>query len=63
MLHYNYIKEGQSVKYCGHKCTVVKKSIDNDGIYHLTLVYPNPLMMDVTCFEQSDDGEFNNIEP
>lgn len=61
MAHYNDIKEGQAVKYFGHDCKVEEKTQGKDGIYYVTMSYPNPLMMTVICHEQSTDGNFKNI--
>lgn len=61
MVHYNDIQEGQTVKYFGHTCKVVEKIHKPDGMYHITMTYPNPLMIDVTCFACSHDGNFKDI--
>ena len=64
MLHYNEIQEGQQVKYFGHTCTVENKAVsEKDGTYHLQLVYPNPLMINVTCMVLSYDGNFKDVSP
>lgn len=61
MVHYNDIQEGQTVKYFGHDCKVEEKTQGKDGIYYVTMSYPNPLMMNVICHEQSSDGYFKDI--
>lgn len=63
MANFNEIKEGMTVKYFGHECKVTRVFHDesNDGMYHVTMTYPNPLMMDVTCFACSHDGNFKDI--
>lgn len=62
MLHYNDIKEGQTVKcYKQHVCKVVEKVQGASGTYHLHLVYPNPLMMEINVMLQSNDGNFAEL--
>lgn len=62
MLHYNQIKEGQTVKcYNQHICKVVDKAQGESGTYHLHLVYPNPLMMEINIMLQSNDGNFKEL--
>lgn len=62
MLHYNEIKEGQTVKYNNqHICNVVDKAQGKSGTYHLHLVYPNPLMMEINVMLQSSDGNFAEL--
>lgn len=62
MLHYNEIKEGQTVKYNNqHVCNVVDKAQGKSGTYHLHLVYPNPLMMEINVMLQSNDGNFAEL--
>lgn len=62
MLHYNEIKEGQTVKYNNqHICNVVDKAQGKNGTYHLHLVYPNPLMMEINVMLQSSDGNFAEL--
>lgn len=61
MVHYNDIQDGQTVKYFGHICKVEEKKQGKDGIYYITMSYPNPLMMNVICHEQSNDGNFQEL--
>lgn len=62
MLHYEEIKEGQTVKYNNqHICKVVDKAQGKSGTYHLHLVYPNPLMMEINVMLQSNDGNFAEL--
>lgn len=61
MLHYNDIKEGQTVKYFGHHTCEVQEKRQANGVYYVELSYPNQLMITVTCQEQSRDGYFKNI--
>ena len=62
MVHYNDIKEGQTVKcYNQHICKVVEKTQAKSGTYHLHLIYPNPLMMEINVMLQSDDGNFPEL--
>ena len=62
MLHYNDIQEGQNVKcYNQHVCKVVEKVQGKSGTYHLHLVYPNPLMMEINVMLQSNDGNFAEL--
>lgn len=60
MVHYNDIKEGQTVKYFGYDCKVESKAQNEDG-YYLTLEQPNMLMMTIKHNVYSKDGYFKNI--
>lgn len=47
--------------YNQHVCKVVEKTQGKSGTYHLHLVYPNPLMMEINVMLQSDDGNFAEL--
>ena len=60
MVHYNDIKEGQTVKYYGQPCVVEEKTQGDDG-YYITMQQPNPLMIEIHHNDYSRDGIFKNI--